>query len=268
MGISRTEQSLNYWMIVPISMCRLCDILRLDNHAVAIYREKTIPEDAFVPENGHCTVASLFVHCVRLGGKCAADSAHSPCHGSKSGFGFGGISSRQRSAWSASVVPEEVRASMSHKGAGTSYFRDPEIALLQMEPIKDYGDGTDVIVFQDLDDALAQNKPVEVVVFLVDAVRLTVLQQLAAFSKTTPGPVALMPYGHACQQIYALPRAEGESDDPHAIVGMTDIYVRRFVDSDKLSFAVPYSLYRRRIGDIDSSFLTKEKFLENLDRCL
>lgn len=250
------------------SMSRLSDILRLENHAVAIYREKTIPEDAFVPQNGHCTIPSLFIRCVRLGDKCAADSEHSPCHGSKSGFGFGGISDRQRSAWSASVIPVEVRDQIAHKSSGMSYFKTPEIAMLQQSAIKDYGDGKDAIVFQELDSAVKDGKPIEVVAFLVDPTRLSVLQQLAAFSKTTPGPAAIMPYGFACQQVYALPRAEGESDDPHAVIGMTDMYARRYVDRDKFSFAVPYKLYLRMINNIDDSFLAKEKYLANFDQAL
>ena len=249
-------------------MSRLSEILRLENHAVAIYREKTVPEDATVPEHGHCTIPSLFMNCVRLGGKRAADSAHSPCRGSKSGFGFGGMADRQRSAWSASVIPVEMRDRIAHKGSGMSYFRDPEIAMVQMGPIRDYGDGSDVIVFQDLDDAVAQNKPIEVVVFLVDPSRLTVLQQLAAYSKTTPGPAAIMPFGHGCQQIYAIPRAEGESDDPRAIIGMTDLYARRYVDKDKLTFAVPYKLYKRMCDDIDGSFIMKERFADDYARCI
>ena len=249
-------------------MSRIGDIIQLENHAVAIYREPKVPEDAFVPQNGHCTIPSLFMRCVRLGDKCAADTEHSPCHGSKSGFGFGGMSSRQRSAWSASVVPEDIRENMAHKSSGMSYFKDPDIALLQLEPIKDYGDGKDAIVFQELDSAISENRPIEVVVFLVDPVRLTVLQQLAAFSKRTPGPATVMPFGHACQQIYAIPRGEGESDDPHAVIGMTDMYARRFVDKEQLSFAVPYSLYQRMDSDIDDSFLMKEKFKENFNKCL
>jgi hypothetical protein len=182
-------------------------------------------------------------------------------------LGFGGISNRQNSAWSASVVPEEVQ-NMKHKGSGQSYFKTPEIALTQMEPIRDYGDGSDVIVFQDVDDAEKEGRPIEVVVFLTDPARLTALMQLAAFSKETPGPATIMPYGHACQQIYAIPRAEGESDDPHAVVGMTDMYARRFIGKDQLSFAVPYSLYKRMENDVDVSFLRKEKFIDNMSKCI
>lgn len=125
-------------------MERLTELIKLENHAVAIYRSKTIPDDAFVPQNGHCTIPSQLMKCVRLGDKCASDSEHSPCHGSKSGFGFGGMSNRQRSAWSASVVPKEVMETMAHKSTGMSYFKTPEIAMLQLDPIRDYGDGEDV----------------------------------------------------------------------------------------------------------------------------
>lgn len=250
------------------SMSRLSDIIKLENHAVAIYRSKDIPEDAFVPQNGHCTIPSLLMRCVRMGDKCAADSAHSTCHGSKSGFGFGGMGSRQRSAWSMSVVPEDVRETIAHRSKGMSYFKDPETATLQLNYIKDYGDGTDVIVFEDLDEAVKENRPIEVVVFIVDPVRLTALQQLAAYSKPTPGPAAIMPFGHACQQVYAIPRGEGESDDPHAIIGMTDMYARRFVSKEQLSFAVPYKLYKRMDSDIDGSFFNNEKFKESFALCL
>ena len=249
-------------------MSKLTDLLKIENHAVAIYRAKELPEDAFVPQNGHCTIPSLLMHCVRLGKKTAADSAHSPCHGSKSGFGFGGMANRQRSAWSMSVVPEEIRETIAHKSKGMSYFKNPEIALIQLEPIKDYGDGSDVIVFQDVDEAIEENRPIEVVVFIVDPTRLAALQQLAAYSKTTPGPAAIMQYGHACEQVYAIPRSEGESDYPHAVIGMTDMYARRFVDKDKLSFAVPYKLYNRMMNDIDESFLLKEKYAEFLESAL
>ena len=247
-------------------MGRLAEILKMENHPVAIYRNEKIPEGAFIP-GSHCGIPPLLVRCARTGEVCSTDNEHSVCHGSKSGFGFGGISSRQRSAWSASVVPEEAQ-DMKHKSTGQSYFKTPEIALIQMEPIKDYGDGSDAIVFQDLDDAIAQERPIEVVLFLVDPARLTALMQLAAFSKETPGPACIMPYGHACQQVYAIPRAEGESDDPHAVVGMTDMYARRFVGKDQLSFAVPYKLYQRMERDIDDSFLMKENFIENMDKCL
>ncbi len=143
----------------------------------------------------------------------------------------------------------------------------PEIATLQLSAIKDYGNGKDAIVFQPLDEALTEHRPIEVVVFLCDPTRISALTLLAGFGKTTPGPAAVVPYGHACQQIYAIPRAEGESDDPHAVIGLTDLYARRFVPADILSFAVPFKLYRRMEADIGKSYLGKESWPETLKKC-
>ena len=132
-------------MIHPITMGRLTELLRMENHAVAIYRTDRIPEGAHVPET-HCIIPPLLVRCSNLGHVCAADNEHAACHGSKSGLGFGGVANRQRSAWSASVIPESERATMKHMSSGQSLFMTPEIALLQMEAVKDYGDGNALVV--------------------------------------------------------------------------------------------------------------------------
>jgi hypothetical protein len=49
---------------------------------------------------------------------------------------------------------------------------------------------------------------------------------------------------------------------------MTDMYARRFVGKDQLSFAVPYKLYLRMVNDIDDSFLMKEKFISSFEKCI
>ena len=53
-----------------------------------------------------------------------------------------------------------------------------------------------------------------------------------------------------------------------AVVGMTDMYARRFIGKDQMSFAVPYSLYRRMEADVDGSFLVKEKFIDQMSKCI
>ena len=246
-------------------MEKIEDILGISMHPVAIYRETKMPSDASVP-SAHCSIPSLFVKCARTGKKCAADKDHIFCHGAVSGFGFGGIPDRQRTAMRLSAIPPECSGEFKHEAKGD--FRTPEIAALQIEPIKDYGDGTDAIVFQSLEDALKEDRPIEVVVFLCDPTRISALTLLAGFGKTTPGPAVIVPYGHACQQIYAIPRAEGESDDPHAVIGMTDLYARRYIPADMLSFAVPFRLYQRMENDIEDSYFGKETWPETLKKCI
>lgn len=246
-------------------MSTLKEILHIENHVVAVYRSPSLPEDADVI-GPKCVIPSLLMKCSRLGRKCTADREHVTCHGAVSGLGFGGIPDRERTSYSLSRIPEGMEG--SHHRSGKRYFADPGCAMCQIDSIKDYGDGTDAIVFQDLDDAERENRPIEVVVFVTDPTRLSALMQLASYSKSTPGPASIAPFGHACQQVYAIPRAEGESDDPHGVIGMTDMYARRYVGLDQMTYAVPYSLYRRMTADIPGSFLEDEKYLENLAKSL
>ena len=123
-------------------------------------------------------------------------------------------------------------------------------------------------VTKDVDEAEKEGRPIEVVVFVVDPTRLSALMQLASYSKSTKGPASVAPFGHACQQIYAIPRAEGESDDPRGVIGMTDMYARRYVGLDQMTYAVPYNLYKRMVSDIPGSFLEDEKYLTNMEKSL
>jgi len=241
------------------------DHLHLEKPPVAIFRSATIPEGAALPTKG-CSIPGLLSRCVRLGDVCAADKEHIFCHGGISGFGFGGMADREHSAWAASDVPDDRKGEMSH--FGKRHFANPEIALLQLSPIKDYGDGKDVIVFKRLDEAVRDGDPIEVVAYIVDATRLTALSLLAGFSRKTADPAVIMPYGHACQHIYAIPRAEGESDTPRGVVGMSDIYARRFIDPDEMTFAVPYKLYRTMEADAPKSFLYSDRWDSLLEKCI
>ncbi len=243
-------------------MSRLTDALRLNTRPVAVYRERSIPDGASVP-SADCCIPSLLMKCARTGVKCAADREHIRCKGALSGLGFGGIPDRMRSSRNLSADGDA-----ESKHGGRRHFVCPEAAMLQLDGIKDYGDGEDAIVFQDLDEAMAEKKPIEVVVFIADPTRISALAILAGFDRRTPGPAMVSPYGHACQQIYALPRAEGESDDPHAVLGMTDLYARRFVDHDKFTLSVPYRLYLRMEENTEASFLGKENWPEYLGKCI
>ena len=243
----------------------LTDILKIDNHVVAIYRAPSVPEDADAC-GPKCCIPPLLMKCNRLGRKCAADREHITCHGAVSGLGFGGIPDRERTSYSLSRFPEGAEG--TRHNSGKRYFADPECAMCQIDGVKDYGDGKDAIVFQDVEEAEKEGRQIEVVVFVVDPTRLSALMQLASYSKRTAGPASLAPFGHACQQIYAIPRAEGESDDPHGIIGMTDMYARRYVGLDQMTYAVPYCLYRRMLSDIPGSFLEDEKYLTNLEKSL
>lgn len=246
-------------------MNKLIDQLGLTNHAVAIYRSKTVPEDA-VSSDIKCGIPSLLVRCSKSGGKYACCKEQISCHGAVGGFGFGGIIDRERTCMSMSHFPPGSEG--NHHGNGKRYFKDPECAGYQINDIPDIGDGNDWIIFQDLEDAEEIGAPIDVVVFIVDPTRLTAVMQLASFSRRTDGPASIAPFGHACQQIYTIPYGEGLKDEPRGVIGMTDMFARRFIEPNELSYAVPYKLYLRMIDDIDESFMTQERFQEQMMKAL
>lgn len=112
-------------------MSRLTDAIKLSTRPVAIYRTDSIPADASVP-SAHCSIPSLLMKCARTGVKCAADKEHVYCHGALSGFGFGGIPDRERSACNLSVLPE----GSDSKHGGKAHFMCPDIARIQLDGIK------------------------------------------------------------------------------------------------------------------------------------
>ena len=238
----------------------IAELLRMKCEPVAIYRAPSVPEGAHIP-SGHCSIPPLFLMAFRNGKTCAADREHVFCHGGVSGLGFGPIPSRQRSAWSCSVVPEEARKDMHHAGSGGQReYVDSDAALAQMSEIKDFPDLKDAIVFEPLSVAEAKGAPIEVVSLLTDPTRLSALIILAGYDKKTPGSAVKILHSHACQEIYVIPKGEGESDDPHAILGMTDLYARKFVRPEEMSFSAPYSMWKRMEANAGSSFLTMEKW--------
>ena len=238
----------------------IAELLKMDHEPVAIYRSEKVPDGASIP-SGHCSIPPLFLLAFRKGLTCAADREHVFCHGAVSGLGFGPIANRQRTAWSCSVVPEEVRNDMRHAGSGGQReYVDGEAALAQMSEIKDVPETDSAIVFEPLSVAESKGAPIEVVALLADPTRLSALMILAGYDKRTPGSAVKILHAHACKEIYLIPKGEGESEEPHAILGMTDLYARRFLEPQEMSFAAPYGMWKRMESNAGSSFLTMEKW--------
>lgn len=239
-------------------MSSVADMIRLKHMPVAIYRAAAIPEGARVPSSGRCSVPPLFLLASK-GHMTAAAKLDVKCHGALSGFGFGGIADRKRVALKMSANPEEHADGLGH-GGGRREFDRPETAMLQLDALPDYGDGEDCIVFEPYDNAKRRRASTEVVAVLADPFEISALFGLAGYSRRAPGPAAVLQHGHACEQIYSIPRKEGESDEPRAVIGMTDLFARRFVDRDLLSFAAPYQLWERMEFDAPHSFLSTERW--------
>jgi hypothetical protein len=70
-----------------------------------------------------------------------------------------------------------------------------------------------------------------------------------------------IPFGAGCNCFGLYPFAEAEKDNPHAIIGLTDIsarfYVNKPLGNNILSFTVPFRMHEEMEANAPKSFLTR-----------
>ncbi len=246
-------------------MGNLIDLLKPKYMPVAIYRLDKIPDYGEPAEKGHCIVERLLLP--SLGGKTVyADRERLGCAGALNGLGFGGEDPEHRE----NLL--KIYSSGSEERPGRSFFCCPEIAhhnYADMIPV--YGDGSGCIVFQPLDEAEKMGAPIETVMFLVDPLEYSALMTLAMFSRETGDSVLRSGFGLSCEQIYAMPRQEGESEVPRMVFALTEFYTRRYFDDERFGISMPFKLYKLMDEDCPFSFLKDDRWREaakpKCDKC-
>ena len=160
-------------------MSRIADALKLKTHAVALYRAPAIPDGAETPEE-HCVLPKTFFECARTGRLCAVAESGTYCGGAIYGFG-----------WEPITDMATYSESLARRGA----FRNRDAAAESQSNSPVFQESGDALVFEDLDDAVREKRPIEVVVFLTDFIGAMFLQQLADYGRTERGAAAIMPWG-------------------------------------------------------------------------
>jgi hypothetical protein len=68
-----------------------------------------------------------------------------------------------------------------------------------------------------------------------------------------------IPQAAGCQQIGIIPWNEAKSENPRAVVGLTDISarkrVRKLLGAEYLSFAIPWDMFLKMERHVEASFL-------------
>lgn len=224
---------------------------------VAIYHTEAFPSYASKPSGESCVIASMVLHAFREGRTVAMSSDLVGCKGALSGLGLGGQDKDARDliAYTYSDGKDGV--------PGRGYFCCPEAArhnYLDVIPV--YGTRDDVVVMQPIDEAEAMDAPIETVAFLVDPLELSALVTMAGHLGKTGDSVLRCSFGFSCEQLYAMARQEGERGKSRLVLGMTEFYTRRFMDEDRMTISMPYSMYREMDEKAESSFLAKYQWRE------
>ncbi len=143
---------------------------------------------------------------------------------------------------------------------GERYLKTPELVedfvknLPIMEPPASF------TLFKPLAQVDRAKETPEVVVFLATPDQLSALVILANYGRKGNENV-IIPYAAGCQTIGIYPYREARSENPRAIVGLTDISARenlkKQLDRDLFSFAIPWRLFLEMEGDVEGSFLQR-----------
>lgn len=147
---------------------------------------------------------------------------------------------------------------------GERYLKNPAIAEQMINSTPIWNIKEKYVVFQPLENVPEYGKP-QVVIFFANPDQLTALCVLANYARTSAENV-IAPFGSGCQQIGVLVYKEGEAEHPRAVIGLTDITVRKFFAKDILSFSVPYKMYLEMESNVNGSFLDSEEWQDILRR--
>jgi hypothetical protein len=137
---------------------------------------------------------------------------------------------------------------------GERYKKSPELVREFMRDTPEMTAPARYAVFKRWDRLSAEEAP-EVVIFFSPPDVLSGLFTLSGFDEKDRNSV-IAPFGAGCASIAQVPWLEGKSAAPRAVLGMFDVSARPFVPEHVLSFAVPFSKFRRMVDDMEESFLT------------
>ncbi len=124
---------------------------------------------------------------------------------------------------------------------------------------------TDVLPYDDIPFPYVIFKPLaavegaeepKIVVLYANPDQLSALVVLANYGREGNDNV-IIPFGAGCHSTCLIPWYEAQAERPRAVVGMTDITARPFIDADLLAFSVPYAMFLEMEGNVPGSFLDK-----------
>jgi len=259
--------------------------IRYNPVAVILANQKPGNALQFKPGKWGC-VMFLFANVAR--GKTAAfDSESFGCWGGGVGLGFGNtyerfpggvdcftrfLSSGNKGWEKGSQVGEGLAGAAGKEFAddfleGERYLQSPDLVDQWLKDLPITKIDSRYVVFKPLHDVEPGACTPEDVVFVVDADQLSALVVLANYGRQGMENV-IIPQAAGCQQIGIIPWKEAKSQNPRAVVGLTDIsarkYLRKLLGAEYLTFATPWKMFLEMERNVEGSFLERPTWLSLL----
>jgi uncharacterized protein (DUF169 family) len=148
---------------------------------------------------------------------------------------------------------------------GEGYLVSPEAVEQFVESLPIMEIPSSYVVFKPLSLLDPAKEKPEIIVLLAAPDQLSALVILANYANPGIENVTI-PYAAGCQTIGILPYKEARSENPRAVVGLTDISarknIRKQLGKDLFSFAVPWKMFLEMESSVQGSFLEKRTWSE------
>lgn len=264
---------------------KIAESIRFQNEPVAIVWTDTLPEGALEFKAGRWGCVMSMVAAVARQGRVAAFSRETyGCWGGGVGLGFGncyqafpggvdGFCGFLADGNDKTEMGRRIADGMAQGGAKQmaedflAGDRNVKTAaatkrFLDLLPMRDIS--AKYVVVKPLKAVDPERDNVQTVTFLVEPDALSALIVLANYSEPEGENVRFANAAAACQAIGLLSYHEGGRERPRAVVGMSDISARKHTRATLgkyvMSFTVPWQMFLRMEGDVDNSFLQREKW--------
>jgi hypothetical protein len=216
--------------------------------------EELAPSGSGTGKGSHCIICDLRE--VREGTTRHFSRRNLACGGARRYLGF----------------ETEMRPNFAHflscgipgKVEGERYKRTPELVERFLKRQPSFEAPGPSITFKRWDQLDEKDTP-QVVIFFATPDVLSGLFTLANFDQVDPQAV-IAPFGSGCSSVVLYPYMELRSPQPRAVLGMFDISARPCVESNVLTFAVPWPRFTAMVDQMHESFLKTRAWGEVRDR--
>ena len=264
---------------------KIAEALALSLSPVALVWSDEKPADAVQFQEGRWGCVMWLLAGAAKGKTAAADRSTFGCFGGGVGLGFGnrygsfpggeetfcrflsvGIEGWEKEAEVSAMAKPHMRPeAYDHLLHGERYLKSPGRvrSFLDNLPMTDIP--ARYVVFRSLPQIEPNAPPPEVVIFFVDADRLSALVVLANYGRDSSESV-IIPFAAGCQTVGIYPYREAKSDSPRAVVGMTDLSarlcVKRILGGGLMTFAAPWRMFLEMEANVSGSFLERPVWRE------